>query len=121
MKKYTEDHEWVELADGIATLGISDHAQSELGDIVYVELPEIGTQFDVGDEAAVIESVKAAGELYCPVSGEVVAVNEELVDQPGLINTDAETDGWIIKVKVADESELDDLLDEAGYQALIDG
>ncbi len=119
MKRFTEDHEWVEIVDGVAIIGITDHAQAELGDIVFVDLPEIGAQFIAGEEAAVVESVKAAGEVNCPVGGEVVEINEALIDEPGLVNSAAESDGWIIKLALDDEGEVDSLLDEAAYQAYI--
>ncbi|UJF24915.1 glycine cleavage system protein GcvH [Suttonella sp. R2A3] len=119
MKKFSKDHEWVEIVDGVGTVGITDHAQSELGDIVFVELPEVGAEIAAGDEVAVIESVKAAGEVNSPVSGEVIEVNEVLIDEPGTVNSSAEDDGWVYKIKLSNESELDDLMDEDGYQAFI--
>lgn len=119
MKKFSEDHEWIEVVDGVGTVGITDHAQSELGDIVFVELPEVGTTLSVGDEAAVIESVKAAGEVNSPVSGEVIEVNEALIDAPGTVNNSAEDDGWVYKIKLADASELAALMDEDAYQDFI--
>ena len=121
MKRFTEDHEWIEVNGDVGRVGITDHAQSELGDIVYVELPEVGAQVGVGDEAAVIESVKAAGEVKSPVSGEVVAINEALVDAPATINDSAEGDGWVYEIRIADASELDKLMDEAAYKAFIEG
>lgn len=119
MKKYTKDHEWIELAGDSATVGISDHAQDALGDIVFVELPAVGKSFAVGDEAAVIESVKAAGEVKNPAAGEIVAVNNQLTDNPGLINSAPEGDGWIYKIKLSDPSQLDGLMDEAAYQSYL--
>ena len=98
-------------------MGISDHAQEALGDVVFVDLPEIGTQLSAGDEAGVVESVKAASDIYAPVSGEVVAVNHDLVDTPELINDDPYEEGWFFKIRVDDESELDDLLDASEYDA----
>lgn len=121
MKRFTEDHEWIEVNGDVGRVGITDHAQSELGDIVYVELPEVGASFAQGDEAAVIESVKAAGEVKSPVSGEIVKVNEALVDAPATINDSAEGDGWVYEIRISDLSELDKLMDEAAYKAFIDG
>ena len=118
MLKFTEDHEWIRVEGSVGTVGITDFAQDALGDIVFVELPEIGRQVAVGDEAAVIESVKAAGEVKSPVSGEVVEVNQALVDEPSLMNTAPESDGWVYKVQLADVAELDGLMDEAAYRAL---
>lgn len=119
MKKFTRDHEWIEVVDGVGVVGITDHAQSELGDIVFVELPEEGAELHAGDEAAVIESVKAAGEVNSPVSGEVLAVNAQLVDSPALVNEDPEGDGWVFKVSLADPAELDELMDEDAYRDFI--
>ena len=114
--KYSKSHEWVRNeADGTVTVGITDHAQDLLGDLVFVELPELGASVEAGVECAVVESVKAASDVYSPVSGEVVAVNETLADAPETINGDAFGDGWIFKVRLADPSELDGLLDAAGY------
>ena len=121
MKRFTEDHEWIEVKGNTGKVGITDHAQSELGDIVYVELPEVGAEISVGDEAAVIESVKAAGEVKSPVSGKVLAVNETLVDNPATVNESAEGDGWVYEIEIADPGELDTLMDEAAYQAFIAG
>lgn len=119
MKRFTKDHEWIDVASG--RVGITDHAQAELGDIVYVELPEVGASFARGDEAAVIESVKAAGDVKSPVGGTVKAVNEALVDTPSLINDSAEGEGWVYEIEPADKGELDALMDEAAYQAFIAG
>ncbi|MEN8721354.1 MAG: glycine cleavage system protein GcvH [Alphaproteobacteria bacterium] len=114
-KKFTEDHEWIEM-DGITgRVGISAYAQEQLGDIVFVELPEVGTTFAKGDEVAVVESVKAASEVYAPVGGEVVAVNAALEGEPGLVNESAEEDGWFFEIKPADAGELDELMDQAAY------
>lgn len=110
--KYTQDHEYI-LADG--TVGISVYAQEQLGDIVYVELPAVGKKLSKGDEAAVVESVKAASEIYAPASGTVIAVNDGLSGEPGLINTAAEGEGWIFKLELDDPSELDSLMDAAAY------
>ncbi len=117
--RFAESHEWSRLeADGIVTVGISDHAQKALGDVVFVELAEVGKTFAAGDAAGVVESVKAASDIYSPVGGEVVAVNEELSDSPELINEEP-YESWIFKLKPSDKSELDRLLDAAGYQAAI--
>jgi glycine cleavage system H protein len=116
--KYAETHEWVrDEGDGVITVGISDHAQELLGDLVFVELPEVGMALTVGDECAVIESVKAASDIYSPVSGEVTEVNEALVSAPETINDDPFVDGWIFKLKVADAAELENLMDAADYTA----
>jgi len=116
--KYAKSHEWAKLeADGTVRVGISDHAQEALGDIVFVELPEVGAKVEAGGDCAVVESVKAASDIYSPVSGEIVAVNEELSDSPEAINEDAYAN-WIFAVKPADVSELDQLLDAAGYGAI---
>ena len=113
---YSEEHEWVSVEDDIATIGITDYAQSKLGDIVYVELPEEGDTVEVGDTLASVESVKSASDLYAPVSGEIIAINEELEDEPGLINQDA-FDAWVVKVRMDDESQLQDLMSDADYEA----
>jgi len=115
---FTEEHEWIEVDGDSATIGITDHAQSQLGDIVFVELPEVGKVLKKGDEAAVVESVKAASEIYAPVSGTVTEVNEALNGEPGLINSDPEAGGWIFKIAIADAGEPDGLLDDAGYADL---
>ncbi len=116
--KYAKTHEWAKLEeDGTVRIGISDHAQEALGDIVFVELPEVGNEVEAGGDCAVVESVKAASDLYSPVSGEIVAVNEALSDEPELINDDAYAN-WIFVVKPSDISELDQLLDAAGYDAI---
>ena len=117
--RYSKEHEYVRLEGEIAIVGISDHAQSQLGDVVFVELPKIGTQLAQGGEAAVVESVKAASEVYAPVSGEVVAVNDALEGEPSLINEDATGKGWIFRVKLAAPAELDGLMDEAAYQEFL--
>jgi glycine cleavage system H protein len=117
--KFTRDHEWVRIEGDVATVGISDYAQSQLGDVVYVELPEVGRRIEKGKEAAVVESVKAASEVYAPVSGEVVAINDALSGEPGQINSDPMGEGWFMKLRLADPKELDVLLDEAAYQAFV--
>ena len=119
--KYATSHEWVRIeSDGIVTIGISEHAQDLLGDMVFVELPDVGDNISTGDDVAVAESVKAASDIYAPVSGEVVAVNEDLEDSPELVNSDAFGDGWLFKVKLSDSAELDALLDAEGYANSID-
>lgn len=118
--RYTEEHEWVRLEGDRAVVGITDHAQEELTDIVYVELPAPGTEVTGGDEFAVVESVKAASEVYAPLSGEVVEVNGALEDRPELINEDPYGDGWIAVLRVADRGELDDLMDAEGYRGFIE-
>ncbi|WP_024619739.1 glycine cleavage system protein GcvH [Pseudomonas kilonensis] len=117
--RFAESHEWARLeADGTVTVGISDHAQEALGDVVFVELTEVGKVFGAGDQAGVVESVKAASDIYSPISGEVIAINEELGGSPELLNSDP-YGAWIFKLKPSDKAELDKLLDAAGYQAAI--
>lgn len=116
---FTEDHEWIRLQDGVAVVGITDHAQEQLGDLVFVELPEVGKNLKKGDTAVVVESVKAASDVYAPADGEVVAVNDALTSDPALVNSAATGDGWLWKMKLSDESALDGLMDEAGYTAMI--
>lgn len=118
---FTEDHEWVDVEGEIATVGITDYAQEQLGDIVFVELPEEGKTFDKGDDAAVVESVKAASDVYAPVSGEVIEANAALEGEPALVNSDAEEDGWFFKLRLTDASELESLMDEAAYAKYVDG
>ncbi|MEH6443186.1 MAG: glycine cleavage system protein GcvH [Oceanospirillaceae bacterium] len=119
-RKYAESHEWVlDNGDGTVTIGISDHAQELLGDVVFVELPEVGSEIEAGTEFSLVESVKAASDIYAPVSGEVVAVNEALEDSPEMINEDAFEGAWIAKVKLSDASQLDKLLDAATYEAKV--
>jgi len=116
--KYAASHEWArDEGDGIVTVGISDHAQESLGDVVYVEQPEVGSSVTGGEEAGVVESVKAASDIYSPVSGEVIAINELLEDEPETINSSPYDDGWFFKVKISDPSELEGLLDAAAYEA----
>ncbi|MEE2968804.1 MAG: glycine cleavage system protein GcvH [Pseudomonadota bacterium] len=119
--KYTKDHEWVRVEGDAAIIGISDFAQEQLGDVVFVELPAIGKQFKQGDEAAVIESVKAASEVYAPVGGEVVEINLPLGDNPGLVNEAPTGEGWFLKIRISDTSELDALMDENAYQKFTQG
>ncbi len=114
--RYSSEHEWVSpVVDGVVTVGITDHAQSELGDVVYVDLPEVGATYAAGDSIAVVESVKAASDVYSPVSGEVVEVNEELDAEPGTVNADANGAGWLCKIRLSDPSEVDGLMDAAAY------
>ena len=117
--KFTQDHEWIRVEGDIGTVGITDFAQEELGDLVYVELPEIGKHFSQGNEAAVIESVKAAADLKAPVTGKITEVNSSLTEEPGKVNADPMGTGWFFKIKLADASELDALLDVAAYEALV--
>lgn len=114
--RYTKDHEYIRIEGDTGTVGISDYAQGQLGDVVFVELPEIGKALSKGGEAAVVESVKAASEVYAPVSGEVVAVNGELESAPGTVNEDPAGKGWFLKIKITDAAELDGLMNEAEYQ-----
>lgn len=116
---FTEEHEWIAVDGDVATVGITNHAQEQLGDLIYVELPEIGRAVAKGDDAAVVESVKAASDVYAPVSGEVVAVNGELAGDPALVNRAAESEGWLMKLKLADAAELDGLMDADAYAAMV--
>ena len=115
--KYTEDHEWIRVEDGIGMVGITNHAQEQLGDIVLVEVPDVGRALTKGDDAAVVESVKAASEVYAPVSGEVTEANAALADAPQTVNEDPTGAGWLYKIKLSDQSQLDDLMDEGAYKA----
>jgi glycine cleavage system H protein len=117
--RYTKDHEYIRVDGDTGTVGITDHAQSQLGDVVYVDLPKIGKKVAKGQEAAVVESVKAASEIYAPVSGEIVAVNEALADAPSTVNEDAAGKGWFVKIKLSHPPELDTLMDEAAYEAYL--
>jgi glycine cleavage system H protein len=119
MRYFTEDHEWVDVDGDIGTVGISDYAQGQLGDIVFVDVPEEGKTVTKGDEAAVVESVKAASDVYSPVSGTVIEGNADLGDNPGLVNEDADGEGWFFKLTLSDPSELEDLMDEAKYEAFV--
>ena len=118
--RFTRDHEWVRLDGDLAIVGITDYAQSQLGDVVYVELPEIGHRVEKGKEAAVVESVKAASEVYAPVSGEVAEINEMLTTDPATVNADPMGAGWFIKLRLHDPKELDSLMDEEGYRRFIE-
>lgn len=119
--KYSKEHEWLRKeADGSYTVGITEHAQELLGDMVFVDLPEVGSTVSIGDDCAVAESVKAASDIYAPISGEIIAVNSELEGTPELVNSEPYAGGWIFKIKASDESELNGLLDAAAYEALLD-
>ncbi len=118
--RYTKEHEWVRRDGDVVTVGISDHAQEQLGDIVFVELPELGRKLKKGDAMAVVESVKAASDVYAPVSGEVIEVNEALNDDPALVNSSPEDEGWFCKLKPDDPAELDDLMDADAYRAFVE-
>ncbi|KXJ27351.1 uncharacterized protein LOC110236647 [Exaiptasia diaphana] len=115
-RKFTSQHEWVEVNEGIATVGVSSYAQEKLGDIVYVQLPEIGEEFDKDAEFGALESVKAASELYSPLTGKITEINSTLGDDPSLVNSSPYEEGWIVKMEVNDPKELDDLMDEKAYQ-----
>mgnify|MGYP001220152479 CR=1 FL=1 len=121
MLKFSKDHEWIRVEGDTGTIGITDYAQQQLGDVVFVELPEVGRQLQAGKEAAVVESVKAASEVYAPVSGEVVAVNDAVVNDPSLINGAAEGDGWFMRIRLANPGELDGLMDRDAYDAYVEG
>ena len=116
---FTEDHEWISLDGDVATIGITNHAQEQLGDLVFVELPEAGRKVEKGDSVAVVESVKAASDVFSPVDGTVIEVNDILADDPSLVNQKAEKEGWLWKMKLDDASQLDDLMSTAGYIAMI--
>jgi glycine cleavage system H protein len=117
--KFSKEHEWIRVEGDVATIGITQHAAEQLGDLVFVELPDVGKTVAPGDEAAVVESVKAASEVYAPISGEVVEVNSVLADEPGKVNEAPQGDGWFLKLKLSNPSELDGLMDEAAYEAFV--
>jgi glycine cleavage system H protein len=119
IERFSRDHEWIRVDDGVATIGITEHAQSQLGDIVFVELPEAGRRAAAGEVVAVVESVKAASDVFTPLSGEVLEVNGDLVDRPALVNEDAEGKAWFFKIKVADEAELAPLMDRSAYEHFV--
>ncbi|HYB09415.1 MAG TPA: glycine cleavage system protein GcvH [Alphaproteobacteria bacterium] len=122
MLKFTEEHEWIRIeADGTATIGITNYAQEQLGDVVYVELPPVGKDVTKGGDAAVVESVKAASEVYAPVDGTVSAVNEKLTGEPALVNSSPMGDGWFFKIKLSNKGQLDTLMDEAAYKKFCEG
>lgn len=116
---FTEDHEWIDVDGDVGTVGISDYAQGALGDIVFVDVPEEGRELSKGDEAAVVESVKAASDVYAPVSGTVIVGNAQLAEEPALVNSDPEGEGWFFKITLSDTSELDGLMDETAYAAFV--
>lgn len=118
--KYTEEHEWVMVEAEVATIGITDFAQDQLGDVVFVELPEVGDELELGKPLGVVESVKAVSDVYAPLSGEVVEVNNDLPDEPEMLNTSPYEDGWMIKIKLSNMDELDDLMDSASYEDFIE-
>jgi len=118
-ERFTKDHEWVRLDGGIATVGITDHAQQQLGDVVFVELPEVGRKVVASEAVAVVESVKAASDVFSPIAGEVTEVNGDVVGRPALVNEDAEDKAWFFKLKVADSVALDALMDRAAYEAFV--
>jgi glycine cleavage system H protein len=120
-RKYSQEHEWVEVEGETGMIGISDYAQEQLGDVVFVELPDVGKLLDRGDEVAVVESVKAAAEVYAPVGGEVIEVNDALNGDPSLVNTDAFGDGWFAKLRLTDPEDLEELMDEAAYKTYCEG
>ena len=120
-ERFTQDHEWIRVDGDVGAVGITDYAQGQLGDVVFIELPEIGRQVAKGDEVAVVESVKAASEVYAPISGEVVEANEALTDQPALVNQAPLGDGWFFKIKLSDPGELEGLMDQAAYEAFVAG
>ena len=120
-RKYTQEHEWVQVDGDTAIIGVTEFAAGELGDIVFVELPETGEEFSQGDTVGTIESVKAVADLYVPLSGEVIAVNDSVADSPELVNNSPMDEGWLVKVRLSDAGELDTLLDAAAYQDLIGG
>ena len=117
--RYTEDHEWVRIEGDVATVGITEYAQEQLGDIVFVDLPEAGAEMAQGDEAAVIESVKAASDIYAPITGEVGEVNDSLDAEPAIVNQDAQGEGWLFTMSISDTGELDNLMDADAYKAFV--
>ncbi|PHQ98711.1 MAG: glycine cleavage system protein H [Marinosulfonomonas sp.] len=117
--KFTEEHEWLRVEGDVVVVGITEHAAEQLGDVVFVELPDTGTEVTKDDEVVVIESVKAASDILAPIDGEIVEVNEMLVDEPGKVNDDAQGDAWMFKMKVADASQMDEMMDEAAYKNFI--
>lgn len=120
-RKYTQEHEWILIEDGVGMIGVTDFAAGELGDVVFVELPEPGSEFSQGDTVGTIESVKAVADLFLPVSGEIVEINEAVVDTPELVNSNPMDEGWLFKVKLSDTSEIDQLMDAAAYGELLGG
>lgn len=119
MLKFTEDHEWLKIEDDVATIGITAHAAEQLGDLVFVDLPAVGAQLSKGDSAATVESVKAASDVYCPLDGEITAINDAIVQDPSLVNSDPQGEGWFFKLRLKDLSTLEALLDETAYHSSI--
>lgn len=119
--KFTEEHEWIKVEGDTGTVGITSYAQEQLGDVVYVELPAVGKQVEKGKEMAVVESVKAASEIYAPVSGSILAVNDKLAAEPATVNAEPMAGGWFVKIKLGNAGELDGLMDEAGYRKYVEG
>ena len=119
MLKFTKEHEWLKVEGDVATVGITQHAQEQLGDLVFVELPEVGQSLEKGGAAAVVESVKAASDVYAPISGEITEVNQDIIKEPGLVNSDPMGKGWFFKIKIADPAQIEGLLSESGYRQLI--
>ncbi|UDF29295.1 UNVERIFIED_ORG: glycine cleavage system protein GcvH [Roseateles sp. XES5] len=119
MLKFTEEHEWLKIESGVATVGITTHAAEQLGDLVFVELPEVGATFEKGGDAATVESVKAASDVYCPLDGEIVEINEAITADPSLVNSDPQGAGWFFKLKLANPADADGLMDEAAYKELV--
>ena len=117
---FTKEHEWIRVEGDTATVGISNHAQEQLGDIVFAEVPEAGRRLSKGQEAAVVESVKAASDVYAPIAGEIVEINQSVVDEPSLVNSDPMGKGWLFKMKIADRSQVEALMDDQAYRTLID-
>ena len=118
-KKYTKDHEWVDINDSVATIGISNHAQESLGDIVFIDLPSVGKEVKSKEEVCVIESVKAASDIYSPLDGEIIEVNNSLENEPSIINQEAENNGWIFKIKLAEQSQYEELMNHEDYQKFL--
>lgn len=119
MLKFTEEHEWLKIEGGVATVGITTHAAEQLGDLVFVELPEVGATFEKGGDAATVESVKAASDVYCPLDGEIVEVNEAITADPSLVNSDPQGAGWFFKLKLANPADADGLMDKSAYKELV--
>ena len=119
MLKFTQEHEWLKIEGDVATVGITTHAAEQLGDLVFVELPEVGATFSKDSDAATVESVKAASDVYCPLDGEITEINQAIVDDPSLVNSDPQGAGWFFKLKLSNTSDVDALLDEAAYKELI--
>jgi glycine cleavage system H protein len=117
--KYTEEHEWIAVDGNIATVGITRHAAEQLGDVVFVDLPAVGKKVEQGKEAAVVESVKAASDVFAPITGEITAVNKSIVDEPTLVNNDPEGEAWFMKIRIADKSQLDGMMDKAAYEKFL--